>query len=416
MSLKPQDAPASPALIPAASPYDFSPVHAAMQSYVDKEILAGVSSAVLVGGELVDLHCAGWADRENQVALREDHLFRVFSNTKLVTSIAVLQLMEQGLLALDDPVQKWLPQLANRRVLRPGAASLDDTEPASGPITVRHLLTHSSGLSYGLLDPGTLMYKAYTERKVLTPYATLAQLIDTLEDLPLSYHPGTSWEYSIATDVLSRLVEVVSGLPFDRYLQKHVFDPLGMADTFFSVPPEKQHRLAAYYAGADMLDPMKPGLTRLTDSPYPDAFLKPVPRPSGGGGLVSSMADMMALIRSLLPDAKAAWPTVLKPETVALMMRNHLPAGVNIAFSMMGPLPGKVFGLGGAVTVATERYEPAGALSEFQWGGIAGTHWWIAPRANAAGLLMTQRRMAFWHPYSFDFKRQVHAALEKGGA
>ena len=392
-----------------ASSYDFGAVHAAMRRYVDANILAGVSSAVLVGRDLVDLNCVGWADKEQDVAMRADHLYRAFSDTKLITSCAALLLFEEGRFRLDDPIGQFIPQLANRRVLRPGATALDDTEPARGPITIRHLLSHSSGLSYGLLDPGTTIFKAYNERKVLNPAASLADMVDTLADLPLVFHPGTSWEYSVATDVVSRLVEIVSGQRFDAFIQSRILDPLGMVDTGFVVPEEKRHRFAAYYAGADPIDPMKPGLTRADDAPYPQAYLRPVPRLSGGGGLVMSLPDMLALLRSLLPGG----PTLLQPETIALMMTNQLPEGVWIGFPGFGRIEGKAFGLGGALTLAPSSIDPRASTGEFQWGGIAGTHWWISPQANLAGLLMTQRQMAFWHPFSFEFKKLVYQAVSR---
>ena len=152
-----------------ASGYDFEPARAAMQRYVDGNILSGVSSAVMVGRDLVDVSCVGWADKEAQTPLRNDHIFRVFSNTKLVTSCAALLLFEDGRFQLDDPIEKFIPQLANRKVLRPGATSLDDTEPAKRSITIRHLLSHSAGLSYGFFDPGSTIFKAFNERGVHDP-------------------------------------------------------------------------------------------------------------------------------------------------------------------------------------------------------------------------------------------------------
>ena len=392
------------------SGHDFSPLHEAMQKSVDATLLAGVSSAVLRGRELIDLHCTGMADREAATPLRTDHLFRAFSNTKLITSCAVLLLVEDGLLGLDDPIERHIPQLGNRQVLKAGATSIDQTEPARGSITVRHLLCHSAGLSYGLLDPGTLMFKAYTERKMLHPGSTLAGMMDKLADLPLSFHPGASWEYSVATDVLARLVEVVSGQGFDAFLTARILGPLGMHDTGFVVPQPEQHRLVAYYAGASLIDPLKPGLTRSDQAPFPGAYLREVPLLSGGGGLVSSLPDMIALIRSLIPGQAGDAPTLLKPETLALMMRNHLPDGVSIRFATAGEVKGKGFGLGGAVTLAASPADPADSVGEFQWGGIAGTHWWINPRRNLAGIVMAQRQMAFWHPFSYEMKRAVYAA------
>ena len=387
------------------SAHDFSPVRLAMQRYVDAEVLPGVSYAVLEGRTLVDLQCVGWADREHKTPLRVDHLFRAFSNTKLVTSCAVLLLMEDGRLGLDDPIGESIPQLAHMRVLKSGATTLDDTEPARGPITVRHLLTHSAGLSYGLLDPGSLMYKAYAERRVLNSGTTLSAMMDVLAELPLLFHPGTSWEYSVASDVLARLVEVASGQRFDAFLQERIFAPLGMADTGFVVPESERGRLTAYYRGADPVNPMKPGLTRIDRSPYPGAYLNEVPRLSGGGGLVSSLPDMVALLRSLLPGGT----TLLRPDTIALAMRNHLADDVTLRFAS-GTLAGKVHGLLGAITTAPSAKEPASSAGEMQWGGIAGTHWWIAPQAGLAAVVMTQRQMAFWHPFAFDFKRQVYLA------
>jgi CubicO group peptidase (beta-lactamase class C family) len=385
---------------------DFAPVHTAMGRYVDGDLLAGVSMAVLRGRELVDLHCEGWADREQREPMRVDHLFRAFSNTKLLTTCAALLLHEQGRFELDDPVERWLPQLADRRVLRRGATELGDTEPARGPITVRHLVTHGAGLSYGIFDPGTPIYKAYNARAIMDPRASLADMVDKLADLPLTYHPGSGWEYSVATDVLARLVEVVSGQRFGDFIAQTILEPLGMRDTGFVVPKAEQPRLAAYYAGADLLNPLKPGLTRADNAPWPGAYLAPVPKQSGGGGLVTSLPDMIALIRSLLPGG----PTLLKPATIAAMMTNQLPEGMNIRFAGIGEVPGKGFGLGGAVTLAPSSIDPPDSTGEFQWGGIAGTHWWISPRTGLAGLLMTQRTMAFWHPFSFEFKRGVYAA------
>jgi CubicO group peptidase (beta-lactamase class C family) len=390
-----------------ATGYDFAAAHAAMRRYVDGNLLSGVSSAVLVGRELVDVNCVGWANKEAQTPLRVDHIFRIFSNTKLVTSCAALLLFEEGRFQLDDPIERFIPQLANRRVLRPGATSLDETEPAKGSITIRHLMSHRSGLGYGVFDPGTTMFKAYNERKVLNPATTLAQMIDVLADLPLVYHPGISWEYSVATDVMARLIEVISGQRFDKFIQSRIFGPLGMVDTAFVVPEKDRGRLSAYYAGADLVEPMKPGLSRTDDSPYPDAYLRPVPRLNGGGGLVSTLPDMVALIRSLLPGGSS----LLKPATMALMMTNQLPDGMWIRFPIVGELRGRGFGLAGALISEPSPLDHRDAMGELFWGGYAGTQWWISPRANVAGLMMTQRQMAFLHPFAFEFKRLAYEAV-----
>ena len=392
-----------------ASGYDFRPAHAAMQRYVDGNLLSGVSSAVLVGRDLVDVTCVGWADKEAQTPLRQDHIFRVFSNTKLITSCAALLLFEGGRFRLDDPIERFIPQLANRKVLRPGATSLDDTEPARGPITIRHLLSHTSGLSYGFFDPGTAIFNAYKERGVHNPAATLANMVDVLADLPLVYQPGTSWEYSIATDVMARLVEIVSGQRFDQFIAARILDPLGMVDTGFVVPEQDRSRFAAYYVGADLMEPMKPGLTRADNYPFPGAYLRPIPRLSGGGGMVSTLPDMVALIRSLLPGG----PTLLKPETIALMMTNQLAEGKWIRFAIMGELPGRTYGLAGGLITNPSPLDHKNSAGELYWGGVAGTQWWISPKAGVAGVMMTQREMAFMHPFAFEFKRLAYEAVSR---
>src|SRR5690242_7112276 len=388
----------------------FTDVRAAMQRYVDQEILPGVSWTVLRGRDVVDQQCVGFADREAKTALRPDHIFRAFSNTKIFVTCSIMLLVEQGRIGLDDAIEKFLPQLGNRKVLKPDAKSLADVEPAKGPITIRQLLTHTAGLSYGLFDPGSVIFKAYGEAKILNPLTPLSGFIDSLADLPLTYQPGTSWEYSVATDVLGRVVEVVSGKTLDVFFKAHIYDPLGMTDTDFFVPDAKQGRLVAYYRGADRMDPMKPGLTRIDNQPSPQAYLRPFPFLSGGGGLVTTMPDMLALVKALLPGSDA----LLKPETLKQMMRNQLPAGRIISFATRGPVPGKGFGLGGAVTFAPLPFDPPNSTGEYQWGGVAGTHWWICPGANTAGVLMAQREMAFWNPFYFEFKRLAYEAVGAG--
>jgi CubicO group peptidase (beta-lactamase class C family) len=395
-----------------ANGYDFKPAREAMQRYVDGNLLSGISWAVMVGRDLADVDCVGWADKEAQTPLRTDHIFRVFSNTKLITSCAALLLFEEGKLGLDDPIEKFIPQLENRKVLRPDATSLDDTVQAKSSITIRQLLSHSAGLSYGIFDPGTVIFKALNERGVNNPMTTLEQMVDVLADLPLIYHPGTSWEYSLAIDVVARLVEVVGGQTFDKFIKARILDPLGMVDTGFVVPEKDRGRLVAYYAGADLMEPTKPGLTRTDQAPFPNAYLHPFARLNGGGGLVSTMPDMVALIRSLLPGGR----TLLKPETIAMMMTNQLPEGQWIRFAIMGPQPGKAHGLGGGLILEPSTFDHPDASDEYYWGGVAGTQWWISPKRNMAGVVMAQRQMAFVHPFSFEFKRLAYEAVKQGAS
>jgi CubicO group peptidase (beta-lactamase class C family) len=387
--------------------HDFNALHTAMQAQVDQEFLPGVSTALLKGREVVDTFCYGFADKEAKSLLREDHIFRIFSNTKLITSCAVLMLFEEGRIQWGDPIEAYIPELGARQVLKIGATRIDDVEPAKTSITIRHLMTHTSGLSYGVFDPGSVLFGAYNKAVVMHPGKPLSEMMKTLASLPLSFQPGTQWEYSVATDVLGRLVEVVSGESFGRFLSRRIFEPLGMVDTDFWVPEAKLDRLCALYVGVDILDPSKPGLLRLDDKPFPGAYTRKMPRESGGGGLVSTLGDTVKLIQSLLPGG----PTLLNPKTIDLMCQNQLPKGLCVQFPNMPRFEGRCFGLGSSVATGASAWEPPEVVGEVGWGGLAGTIWWINPRIGIAAVLMTQRYMGFGNPYTFEFKRKAYQAL-----
>ena len=386
---------------------NFGALHAAMQAQVDQQFLPSVSTALLRGREVVDTFCCGFADKEAGIPLREDHIFRMFSSTKLTTSCAVLMLMEEGRIQWDDPIEAYIPELGSLQVLKSGATRIDEVEPAKTSITIRHLMTHTSGLSYGIFDPGTAMFNAYKEAGVLHPGQTLSEMMTKLESLPLSFQPGTQWEYSVATDVLARLVEVVSGESFGQFLASRIFGPLGMTDTDFWVPEEKLNRLSALYVGVDLLDPTKAGLLRADTQPFPGAYTRKLPRESGGGGLVSTLGDTVKFIQSFLPGGLM----LLKPATIELMYQNQLAAGLCVQFPNMPRFENKGFGLGSSVIIGSDALEPTEVVGEVGWGGLAGTIWWINPRIGIAGVLMTQRYFGFGNPYSFVFKAQAYQAL-----
>lgn len=385
--------------------FPFEPLHAAMRAQVEQQFLPGVATVLLRGQQEVDRFVYGHADVEAGVPLREDHIFRAFSNTKLLTSCAVLLLMEDGKLAMDDPVARWLPALAAPRVLRPGATQLDELEPARRPITVGHLMTHTSGLSYGAFDPGSLLFNAYNAAGVHDPRLSQAQLVEKLAALPLGFQPGENWDYSLATDVLGRLVEVVSGLSLGDFFQQRICGPLGMVDTAFWVPEDKRSRLTALYGGVDFMDPTKPGLKRLDQLPYPGAYMSPAFRQSGGGGLVSTLDDQVRLIQALMPGDG---PQLLKPQTLAQMCRNHIAPGLCVKFPNMPFNPGRVFGWGSSVLQVPGAFDPPQSTDEVSWGGLAGTVWWFNPRLNIAGVLMTQRYFGFGNPYTIAFRQLAY--------
>ncbi len=384
----------------------FSAAHAVLQAEVDANRLAGVSCATLRHGELIDSFCTGLADINAGTALRPDHIHRAFSNTKLFTTVLVLQLAEQGHWQLDDPVKRWIPGFGSLRVLRPGATTLGDTEPLQSDISIRQLITHTCGLAHGVFDPEGLLYKAYHATGVRGVATTLAGQMDLLATLPLGFQPGTAWEYALGIDVLARLCELAIGQTFGDALQTRLFEPLGLTDTGFVLRPDQVPRLAALYKG-DLADPMAPGLEHLPGTPWPDAYILPVPRQSGAGGLFSTQADMLALLRQLMPGRPSA---LLQPATLAAMFTDQLPPPLCVQFPVPGPIPSLGFGLGGALVRRVSSLEPPGAVGEMQWGGVAGTHWFISPATGLAGVLMCQRHFGFWHPFWFAYKRAVYAA------
>ena len=276
---------------------------------------------------------------------------------------------------------------------------------------MRHLLSHSAGLSYGFVEPDSVIDQAYLNSGVNglgEQEIDLEELCLRIAKLPLAFEPGTSWRYSFATDVCARLVEVLSGLSFDVFLRQRIFEPLGMVDTDFWVPEEKAHRLITMYSPQDLFDPMKPGLNEAGDVITGPYTAKPTML-SGGGGLVSTVADYSAFLRMIVNAGEWAGVRLLKPETLQSMRSNHLAAGVQVAFPMWA-MPGTVFGLGFAVKNQLQPKDHAAALGEYHWGGLAGTHSWMAPEANLTGFCLTQRMPGFWHPFSSDFKALTYAA------
>ena len=388
---------------------DFTRVDAALRQRVDDGELPGVSYAVLRGTELVARNCLGWADSEAQVPLREDHLFRVFSNTKLVTSCAALRLVAQGRIGLDDPVGEYIPALRALRALRPGALALDDTEPLREPVRLRHLLTHTAGFTYAFLHPDTPLAKAYMAAGMADPGLSLARMMEALGPLPLLFQPGADWNYSVATDVVGRVIEVVSGEPLDRHLQRHVFEPLELHDTFFFVPPGKQARLARMYIG-DLREPSRRALRPADHLPYAGAYLQPVPRLNAGGGLVASLGDFAKLLGVL---ANGGAP-LLAPQSLPLVFGNQLAPGLWIGFPNMPRTTGRGHSFAASVTVEASAADPTGLPGDLQWGGLAGTKWWIWPSQRVAVALMTQRYMGSDLPFWPEFKALVREALEPG--
>jgi CubicO group peptidase (beta-lactamase class C family) len=383
-----------------------------MQWYVDKEIIPCCACLVLEGTRVVDHQTFGYMDTETREPLRRDAIFRMYSNTKMVTSVAALMLFEEGRFGLDEPLSRILPAFSRMRVLKADAQSIDDVEPAQSPITMRQLLSHTAGLSYGFMQPDTLIDQTYTANGIgIVPNArrTLEEVAERLAGMPLAFQPGSSWRYSFATDVVARVVEVLSEQRFDEFLHSRILGPLGMVDTDFYVPADKQERLITEYTSANVMRPRDGGLIK-SDDRARSSFFKQRPMLSGGAGLVSTVADYLSFLRMIINGGEWHGVRLLQPETVALMRSNQLAPGVKVWFPFWH-MPDTVFGLGFAVKQSPARGEPDSAIDEYHWGGMAGTHTWMAPRANIAGMCMTQLNPGFWQRYSHDFKRMVYERM-----
>jgi len=390
-----------------ANNVNFSELHKRMQWYVDQELLPCVSTLVMRGLDVLDYHCVGYMDIHSRAPLREDAIYRMFSNTKLLTSVAMMQLFEQGKFQLDDALHDYIPVFANPRVLVDGATSIEQTEAARSPVSIRHLLSHSAGFSYSFIEPESVLDAAYLGNglDVIGGFrGNLEDLMLKLAEFPLAFQPGTGFRYGLSTDIVARLIEIISGQSFDVYLRDHVLAPLGMGDTGFCVPQDKLDRLTALSAPSDILQPTVGGLTQLAA-----AGVGPSTNPrwiSGGGGLYSTMADYLSFVRMLVNGGEWQGERILKTQTLDLMRSNQLHEGVAVNFPEWH-MPGTVFGLGFALRVNPGAQEPAAAVGEYHWGGLAGTHSWMSP-AGVSGLCMTQLMPSFWHPYSHDFKRLAY--------
>jgi len=361
------------------------------------------------GTDILDYTTFGVMDKDSGAALREDAIYRMYSNTKIVTSVALMMLHEEGKFALDDALSEYIPEFDNMQVLLSDAESAQDIEAADEPILIRHILSHSAGFSYGFIEPDSVVDRAYADGglNVLNDSSiSLEEFCHRASKLPLAYHPGQSWRYSIATDVCARLVEVLSGMTFDGFLQSRIFAPLGMVDTGFWVPPEKAERFITMYAPTDLLDPMKPGMVK-ADDPVTGVYNSQRALLSGGGGLVSTMPDYMAFIRMIVSGGQWQGARILKADTLKLMRTNQLAEGVGVSFPMWD-MPGTVFGLGFAIKNMLQPGDHPNSQDEYHWGGMAGTHSWMAPRAGLTGMCATQRMPGFWHPFSHEFKSMAY--------
>ena len=342
-----------------------------VHGYVDEGKFVGTDVLIARAGKIAYRDTYGLADREAGSVLAEDNIFRFFSMSKPVTSIALMQLYEQGKFLLRDPIERYIPSFRNMSVFVSGSVNRPNLRPAASPITVHNVLTHMSGLTYGfqMANPVDALYRNSPIEGVGRNDMSTAEVMEHLGDLPLLCDPGTEWNYSMSTDVVGHLVEVISGQPLDEYLDDHIFGPLGMVDSGFSVRQGQEHRLVANYAcGPDSEEAV------LLESPTKSRYLEPPKFFSGGGGLVSTMADYHRFASALMGGGEFGGARVIGRKTLAFMTSNHLPDGRDLVASgtplfSETPYEGVGFGLGFSVQLDPAITQVIGSPGEFGWRG-----------------------------------------------
>jgi CubicO group peptidase (beta-lactamase class C family) len=372
-------------------------LHDAMQSLVDDGLLAGITTMVARHGRVVDFQTYGYADIEAGRRMEEDAIFRIYSMSKPITGVALMTLYEEGKFRLSDPVRRYIPEFTDLKVARSWGPNGPVLEDADHPMTIRELMSHTAGLAYGIGAPGPAD-SLYAARGVLSRDQTLADMIDKLGAMPLRHQPGSEWYYSIAVDVQGYLVEVLSGQPFDEFLQERVFTPLRMYDTGFHVPAEDHDRLVQYYRyGAEgELIPTADRSAPAGSRPFYD----PTTFFSGGGGLVSTTTDYMRFSQMLLNGGELDGVRILSPTTVELMRRNQMPR------ENPERAPGVGFGLDFSVVLDAVGKEYV-SEGEYSWGGAAGTWFWIDPVQDLIFVGMIQHTGSPRRPAVGSIARQL---------
>jgi CubicO group peptidase (beta-lactamase class C family) len=381
-------------------------------AYVDDGRLPGWQITVSRHGRVAHFSSYGLADVEADRPVAADTIWRIYSMTKPITSVAAMMLYERGGFELTDPISRFLPEFAQPQVYVGGPAAKPVTVPATEPIRVWHLLTHTAGLTYAFhhTDVTDEIYRLGGFDIGAMGDEDLTGVVRRVAAFPLAFQPGTEWLYSMATDVLGRLVEVVSGRSLEDFLREEILTPLGMVDTGFSVPDADHDRLAALYAlGAGMTEKI-----RYDDLGEP--YKKPARWFSGGGGLVSTSADYLRFVRMILGRGALDGVRLLSPRTVDFMTRNHLPGGVDLQH-FGRPLyaetryDGVGFGLGFAVTEDAAATKVLCSEGEAYWGGMASTAFWVDPAEDLAVVFMTQLIPSSSYPLRPQLRQLVYSAL-----
>ena len=396
--------------------------HHLKSRYIDAGRFPGTQFVVYRRGKLVHSAVQGFADLERKAVMKNDTIFRIYSMTKPITSVAFMMLLEEGRVALDDPVSRYIPEWKNLGVFQAGIAPAFLTRPPSRPMLIVDLLRHTSGLTYGFQQRSNVD-AAYREMKIgeVEKAGTLQSMIEDLAKIPLEFSPGEAWNYSVSTDVIGYLIGKISDRPFEQFLKERIFEPLEMQDTDFFVPPDKAHRFAACYSASPQgaivfhAGERQAGLN-LQDDPTNSSFLSPPSFISGGGGLCSTAADYLTFCRALLNGGELAGVRLIGPKTLALMTSNHLPGGRTLpemsrSLFSEATYNGIGYGLGVSVTLDPAQTLIPGSAGEYAWGGAATTSFWIDPAEELIAIFMTQVLPSTAYPIRRELRTMVYAGI-----
>jgi CubicO group peptidase (beta-lactamase class C family) len=382
------------------------------QRYIDAGKVAGTLTLVARQGKVAYVEAQGHLEIERRRPVTQDSIFRIYSMTKPITSVGLMMLYEQGRFQLDDPVHRVIPSWRGLNVYVGGNHPAWKTAPVERPMTIRDLLSHTSGLTYGFMER-TNVDAAYRKLGVADrarPGYTLRDMVETLAELPLEFSPGTRWNYSVSTDVVGHLIEVISGQRLDAYLREHVLQPLGMHDTAFVITDEQRSRFAANY------ERQADGSLKLIDDPAKSVYREGTFF-SGGGGLVSTAGDYFRFTAMMLNKGELDGIRLLGRKTVELMTMNHLPKGHDLTeLAQAGMFTetaygGVGFGLGFSVMQSAARAQISGTPGEYAWGGAASTAFWIDPVEELIVIFMTQLMPSSSYPLRRELRALAYSAL-----
>ncbi len=401
-------------------------------SYIQQGKLAGTVTMLARKGEVAHLRASGQMSTETGESMKEDSIFRIYSMTKPVTSVAIMILYERGYFQLDTPVSKFIPEFKDLQVFDGGTIDDYKTVKPQREMNMADLLKHTSGLTYSILV-ASVVDRLYVKNNIMpavVPGLSLEGMVKQLSQMPLLFSPGTAWNYSVSTDVLGYIVEVISGKTLAEFFKEEIFDPLGMDDTGFQISPDKINRFTSNYIhrlavpslmpNAD-LDSLPDKAIFLMDDAQKSAYAKPPSLYSGGGGLISTAADYYKFLKMLLDQGRVGKDFILSPKTVQLMKMNHLPGDMKSFLATQHVSNNKVvgeispegsgFGLGFSVLIDQAKAGYTGSVGIYSWGGAASTFFFIDPKEELVAIFLTQFMPSSIYPIRNQFRTAVYQSI-----